>query len=439
MVRKTEQYQDMIARLFPNPNLKEGEMGTKTVTFQVTDDCNLACTYCYQHNKGKHTLPFEVAQAFIEMLLEKDNENTKQHFDTWNSTAVVIEFIGGEPLLEIDLIDKISDYFVKRMIETDHPWAKLHRFSICSNGLLYFDPKVQRYIQKHLTELSFSISIDGNKELHDSCRIQPNGMGSYDIAMAGVRHYIDVLHGEMGSKMTLAPNNICYLYDAAVSLIENGYKEINLNCVYEEGWTVEHAKIMYDQLKKLADYIIDNDLFEEVYLSIFEENFFRPKPLDDTKCWCGGSSNSMIAIDWKGDIFTCIRFMESSLGDNADPIRIGSVYDGFLPTEKDKQIYNCLRCTDRINSSPEECLCCPIAEGCSDCTAYNYELYGLPIKRATFICVMHKARALANSYFWNKGYICTEQNKRMKIWLPDDDALAIIDQDELDYLHALEQ
>ena len=53
----------------------------------------------------------------------------------------------------------------------------------------------------------------------------------------------------MGSKMTIAPQNVSYVYEAVKNLIELGYKEINLNCVFEEGWTSEHAKILYNQLK----------------------------------------------------------------------------------------------------------------------------------------------------------------------------------------------
>jgi len=100
-------------------------------------------------------------------------------------------------------------------------------------------------MKKHLHHLSFNISIDGNKQLHDSCRIFPDGTGSYDIAMAGVKHWTEVLHREMGSKMTLAPANIKYTKDAVIGLIDSGYEDINLNCVFEKGWTEEHATILY--------------------------------------------------------------------------------------------------------------------------------------------------------------------------------------------------
>jgi hypothetical protein len=45
-----------------------------------------------------------------------------------------------------------------------------------------------------------------------------------------------------------------------------------------------------------------------------------------------------------------------------------------------------------------------VAKGCGWCSAYNYEEFGTINKRTTYICIMHKARVLANNYYWNKLY-----------------------------------
>lgn len=359
------------------------------------------------------------------------------YFSPDNTEGIIFEFIGGEPFLEVELMDQITDYLIQRMVELDHPWLNRYRLSICSNGVLYFDPRVQAYLKKHAHHLSFSISIDGNKQLHDSCRVFPDGTGSYDLAMKGVRHWKEELHGFMGSKMTLAPSNIMYTSEAVESLIESGYDEIFLNCVYEEGWTLEHAKILYSELKKVADYVLENNLFEEIYLSIFEEHFFHPKKEDDLENWCGGTGK-MISCDWKGDIYPCIRYMESSLGTDQKPMTIGNVRDGMMQTCEHKDCVACLRNVDRKTQSTEECFKCPIAEGCSWCSAYNYQKFGTVDHRATFICIMHQARALANAYFWNKGYRLKHQHKRHKLWIPEDWALKIISPDEWAMLKELE-
>lgn len=438
--KRTEQYQDMISRFYPFPYDKEKETNkiqTANVTFQVTDACNLRCTYCYQINKSTHKMPFRVAQKFIDMLLEND-KNTQQYLDTQACDAIVIEFIGGEPFLEVELMDQIMEYFIKRMIETNHPWQYNWRISISSNGTLYFEPKVQNFIKKWMNHLSFNISIDGNKQLHDACRIFPDGSGSYDKAIAGVRHYIDVLGGEMGSKMTLAPANIAYTFEAVKGLIDQGYTEINLNCVFEKGWTEKDATILYQQLVRLSNYVLENNLEDKIYISMYEENMFHPKDRSDIQNWCGGNG-AMISVDWKGDIYPCIRYMESSLGNQVEPIIIGNVDTGIMTNAKCRNCINTLKAVNRISQSTEECINCPIAEGCAWCQAYNYQDSGGDFNhRATYICIMHKARALANAYYWNLYYLKHKEAKRFKIWLSDEECLKIISQEELDLLKALQ-
>jgi radical SAM peptide maturase (CXXX-repeat target family) len=330
-------------------------------------------------------MTFDVAKKAIDDILER-SDKVKDYVDSYDTAGAVIEFIGGEPFMAIDLISEISDYFITRLIELDHPWLNRFRFSICSNGVLYFDPRVQEYIKKYNRYLSFSISIDGNKELHDSCRVFHDGSGSYDIAMSAVRHYISTFGGEMGSKMTLAPENISHTHEAVVSLIENGYENIHLNCVYEEGWKVSHAKILYQELKKLADYLINNNLADKISLSIFDENHGH-KNTDD-KNWCGGTG-LMLAIDPEGRYFPCLRYMESSLASKREPYSIGDITCGIGKTESDKDKITCLDCINKTSQSPEKCLTCPIDGGCGWCSAYNYEVFGTPNKRATFICQMH--------------------------------------------------
>ena len=164
-----EQYQDMIARLYPelHTELDDGTRPlSKGMTFQVTEDCNLACTYCYQGHKTKKRMSFETAKKAVDMLLSSTPENNT-YINPVKAPAIILEFIGGEPLVEVELIDKIVKYFLKEARAKAHPWAELFRISICSNGVNYFEPEVQEFLLRYRDVLSFSITIDGNKELHD--------------------------------------------------------------------------------------------------------------------------------------------------------------------------------------------------------------------------------------------------------------------------------
>ena len=437
----TEDYNAQLERmqnLFPSqyPVGKDSKI-LCNVTIQVTEDCNLRCSYCYQIAKSKKRLKFETAKKFIDILLDPDQSKNK-YINTWGTSFVVLDFIGGEPLLEIDLITEICRYFTKRVIELDHPWKVGYMLSIGTNGVLYFDPKVQAFIDEFKGRVSFSITLDGDKQLHDSCRLFPDGSGSYDLASAACLDWMKRIgdDGIIASKLTIAPGNVSYLFDAIKHMISLGYNNINENCVYEEGWTIKHASILYDQLKLIADYILNNDLEDQVTLRIFNPDMYCPMEETDNKNWCGGDG-SMIALDVNGDIFNCIRYMESSLGEDMPPLIIGNVEEGISCTSAHEQAVKCMRCVNRRSQSTDECFNCPIARGCGWCSAYNYQKFGTVNKRATYICPMHKAESLANAYYWNKLLLKHNEPYGYKIWCPKDWAIEIIGEDEYNYLYEM--
>jgi radical SAM protein with 4Fe4S-binding SPASM domain len=102
----------------------------------------------------------------------------------------------------------------------------------------------------------------------------------------------------------------------------------------------------------------------------------------------------MLAADPDGVLYPCLRYMPSSIGDKQPILTCGHVDTGI-----EKNLLKEMQKITRRSQSSDECFYCPIAKGCSWCTAYNYEVHGTINKRATFICPMHKARALANVYF----------------------------------------
>lgn len=437
--RETESFNDMIARIFPEKSSNGKHKKTMSVTFQVTDTCNLCCTYCYQINKGQRRMKLETAKKLVDYLLDATPENNS-YLNPDIHNAIILDFIGGEPLLEIELIDQIVDYFIAESINKNHPWKERYIISIGTNGVLYFDPKVQEFLDKHSSHMSINITVDGNKRLHDACRIFPDGSGSYDMASSAVSDWM-TRSSSTNSKLTIAPENVEYLYEAVKSMFEFGYNAIQANCVFEEGWTISHAKIYYQQLKMIADYMIDNNLVESNIFRIFNLSWFAPVPPEENSNWCGGDG-SMLAMDPDGYLYNCVRYMESALGDSQKGLTIGHIDRGIGCTDLDRNNVQCMKCITRKSQSTTECFECPIGGGCSWCSAYNYQCHGTPDKRSTFICEMHKAEALANSYYWNnyleKKYNDTKDIRyyynRFHMNIPYDWVMDIIDDDEYQIL-----
>lgn len=432
-IDKYDNYVNYIYELFGyGITLGENEAFTRSITFQVTDDCPCVCTYCYQGHKGHRMMSRETAKKGIDLLFKMYEEDTSS-FINKNTKAIILDFIGGEPLMNIDVIDYICSYFMEECLRRHHPWLLTWRASMISNGALYFDPKVQAFLKKFNKFVSFGITIDGPKEIHDSCRIYHDGHGNFDDAYSAFKHYNTHYGKDSSTKVTIAPENLDNLNKIVKFFIDNGVNIIHANTVFEAEWTNDDAKNFYYELKKMANYLLDNNV--DAYVSLFNEMNFCPMPEEENGNWCGGTG-SMLAFDPDGVAYPCIRYMPSSLGNNVSPIVIGTV-DGIFKTDKDKEIKKCLDGITRRSQSTEECWNCPIASGCAWCSGWNYQLYGTPDKRCTRICPMHKARSLANVYYWNKYYYQNNINKCFKMYLPKEEALKIVSEDEYNMLFKL--
>ena len=434
MKRYNDEYSEIELDLFPelrsNYEHYEDFKRIKTITFQVTEECSLRCTYCYQGCKSSARMTFDVAKKFIDKLFE-DRLNKEAAINEYNTAGIIIDFIGGEPLLEIDLITQIADYFDMKFLENlDCSWSLHHCYSICSNGIAYFDPKVQEFINNHKNFISINITIDGCKELHDKCRLFPDGSPSYDIA---IKAALDLLkQGHMGTKITQAPDNISYTFAGIKNMLELGFKNIMINPVYEEGWELEHAKILYDELKKTADYLVKNNLQDSVYIREFDDMYYDNKyhntkdPIERDRPWCG-STSCMYALDYKGEIYPCIRFMNSSLNGEAEPYSIGNIECGIGGNSLYKDRIDKLSKVNKTARSEQKCLDCPVESGCGGCLGYEYQHFGNFDTRATYICAQHRAAALASKYFYK---LCKNRNSYDKIEITWDFAKDIINEEE---------
>lgn len=408
----------------------------KSVTFVVTEDCSLRCTYCYEkHKNPENRMSLETAKKAIDLLFEEDLKNSELINEN-NAQAVILDFIGGEPLLEIELISNVVDYFLFKAIELDHRWQTEYMINICSNGTHYFKPKVQEFIEEFRNRLSLTITIDGNKELHDACRVTPTGLPSFDIAD---RAYKDCINRGLtnGTKMTIAPANLPFLSKALIDLA--GYEkitEIPANPVFEEDWSFENATLYYNELKKFGQWIIDNEWYEKHTTSLFTEfTMENGWELADDQNYCGGNGK-MLAFAPNGDAYPCLRYLPFALQnkDSRRKMLLGSVDSGLLNDDYTKETISCLGCVGKKSQSTQKCLECPIQQGCAWCTAWNYDYYGTPNKRFTGICNMHKARTMANYWYWNTLYHKLGLEKRAEVKIPRDWALEIIPEEEFELL-----
>ena len=361
----------------------------QTLTFIVTEDCNLRCSYCYiTHKSSNKKMSFDVAKKFIDYVLSDELIRPK---------GVILDFRGGEPLLEINLIDQICDYFKLKSYLLNDEWFWDYRINVTTNGINYASKDVQNFIKKNEGKLEIAITIDGIKEKHDMHRVFPNGKGSYDKIIKNIELYKNQF--QASTKATFASKDLKYLKDSIIHLWTIGISDIAANVVFEDVWQYGDDKIFEDQLLELANYVIENGLFNKYSCTLFDESIGLPNSeeiLETTSCGAG----KMIAVGPDGSLYPCMRYKDYSLN-NKKEITIGDVENG-IDFDKIRPYY---LINTRLQSD-EECLNCRIASGCTSCFGFNYDSANsnTNFQKAKYICKMHKARVRANNYYFAEIY-----------------------------------
>lgn len=343
-----------------------------SATLIVTDDCDLRCKYCYEENKVHHTMTFDVAKKAVDFILK--------YYP--NFPGISWEFIGGEPLLEIDLIDQITNYIYEA--QKDHEYAANYVLGMSTNGTHLGNDKVRRYLLKDKCHKTIGLSLDGCKEVHDL-----NRCNSFDRVMQNYDWWRK--HFPWSTiKATLNRESLPYIEKSIRFLVDDlNLEYVYINTVFEDIWEKEDPDIYYDQLIKVADFLLENERYERHFVSLFDE--FITMNFENNHGWCG-TGNSMVAIDWQGNVYPCLRFHTLNI---QKPLIIGDIWNG-LDQNKLKPFQYC------HNLRNDACTDCKLKVGCGHCKALDYDVSGSLFVRAKFSCKMHESRFKANEYFFNK-------------------------------------
>ena len=149
------------------------------ITLQITQSCNLRCSYCVYSGKYKNrnhsqkTMSRETAQKAIDYYINH-SKDTK---------SLSIGFYGGEPLLCMEMIKYCVEYADK------NAEGREIRYSITTNGTLFNDKSIQ-YLIDH--DFHLIISLDGPAAIHNkNRRYAKNNEGSYHTVIQNIRHIKD--------------------------------------------------------------------------------------------------------------------------------------------------------------------------------------------------------------------------------------------------------
>ena len=154
-----------------------------TMVLNVTNQCNLSCTYCYEYGEDKIVdtengkqpkfMSDETARASVEFMLKESGTNTIAH----------ITFFGGETLLNFPVLARTIAYARQRGEEL----GKTIDFSLTTNATL-LKPEIIEFLADN--RVGVTISIDGPREVQDKFRVFHNGTGSYDVVAPKIKQLL---------------------------------------------------------------------------------------------------------------------------------------------------------------------------------------------------------------------------------------------------------
>lgn len=288
---------DEVNALIENSKYRLNNFNKKKFRVLTTTCCNARCPYCYEAGVKTVTMSVETAEAVADFILMQSH----------GIKTVEIEWFGGEPLLNTQVID----FICARIIERKPPELKFES-SMVSNGYLVDDTVIQRMVnQWHLYQIQ--ITLDGMAAEYE--KVKALGKGSFDkiiqnmsaLCAAGIHVVV---------RLNFDNNNVTELHKLIEFLSLLPFK--NLLEVYP-------AKIN-DGVQR-TDFILESET-KQMYRLLHDYGFIRRlKLLPRTmKTPCAASHHGYYTINANGLLFKCDRklLMGNAVGSVFEPNQINS-------------------------------------------------------------------------------------------------------------------
>ena len=315
----------------------------KALCLHVAHTCNLNCAYCFA-SQGKYhgdraVMSFEVGKRALDYLVEHSGSRTN----------LEVDFFGGEPLMNWDVVKQLVMY--ARSIEKDA--HKNFRFTLTTNGML-IDDDVIDFSNREMSNVV--LSLDGRKEIHDRCRVDYAGNGSWERIVPKFQKLVQA-RGNKNYYMrgTFTHANPDFLNDIH-AMLDLGFTELSMEPVVcaptdPAALTQEDLPIVLEQYEQLAKEMLERKRAGQPFTFYHYMLDLTGGPCIYKRIsGCGSGTEYMAVTPW-GDLYPCHQFV----GD--ERFRLGDIWSGVDNTAIQEEFRSC-----NAYSRPE----------CADCWAKLY-------------------------------------------------------------------
>ena len=181
-------------------DFKKRQTVVKALCLHVAHDCNLACRYCFAEEGEYHgrraLMSLEVGKKALDFLIANSG----------NRVNLEVDFFGGEPLMNWDVVKELVRYGRSREEECH----KKFRFTITTNGVLLND-EIMEFCNREMSNVV--LSLDGRKEVNDHMRPFRSGKGSYEHIVPKFLEFAKSRRGQYYVRGTFTHENLDFSKD----------------------------------------------------------------------------------------------------------------------------------------------------------------------------------------------------------------------------------
>lgn len=359
-----------------HPSFVNRKKVVKALCLHVSHDCNLKCKYCFasQGDFGgeKEMMSFEVGKKAIDYLIANSG----------NRRNLEIDFFGGEPLMNFDVVKELVAY--GRKVEKEN--GKNIRFTITTNGVLLDDDKID-YINEHMHNVV--LSLDGRQEINDNMRPTVNDKGSYDVIMPKFKKLVDKRPKDKYYYIrgTFTRDNLDFSEDV-FHFANEGFKLTSVEPVVGDesnpyALREEDMDKVFAEYEKLAKQYAKRKLDGEDFTFFHFVVDLNQGPCVIKRITGCGAGNEYLAVTPNGDIYPCHQFVGN------DDFKLANILDDEVVIPK--EISNMFR--DAHVYSKEDCKTCWNKFYCSGGCHANAINFNDDIKKPYELgCEMQKKR-----------------------------------------------
>jgi len=271
-----------------------------SASFLVTEDCNLACTYCFElDGRNKNKMTKETARKGLEYLCNNALKNGDNEFHAM--------LFGGEPLMNLEVVEEIFRYG----LELSNKYNLNFTTSMVTNATI-LNTEVKRILNKYknIANLHVQLSVDGIKEIHDKYRVTKNGKPTFDIIEKNIPEWKALFADNMDRLSVHGCSNhntLPYLYENYIFFREEwGIPRIWFMPIHSESWEEKDLEVYEEQLNKIADYILERCKKEGNYQEVINyapiDRCLSPDSFPSAPC---GAGKNFVTITAEGEFYPC--------------------------------------------------------------------------------------------------------------------------------------